>query len=78
MEQGAYGMNQTVINSVLPKLAPLIAKAGGAEGVIDVYTGMVSWRAARARASTVMSFLRTLYRAPGVAPNQPAVPLHMP
>ena len=25
MEQGAYGMNQTVINTVFPRLVPLVA-----------------------------------------------------
>jgi len=39
MQQGAYGMNQTVINSIYPKLVPLIQKANGVFG-IDVYTGM--------------------------------------
>lgn len=36
----AYGMNQTVINSILPKLIPLIAETDGLDGMIDMYTGM--------------------------------------
>jgi lysophospholipase L1-like esterase len=40
MQDRAYGMNQTVINSILPKLMPLIAQADGLDGVIDMYTGM--------------------------------------
>ena len=42
MEQGAYGMNQTIINSVFPELIPLIATANSdvVNGTIDVYTGM--------------------------------------
>ena len=42
MQQGAYGMNQTIINTVFPKLVPLIAKAHSPQvkSVIDVYTGM--------------------------------------
>jgi lysophospholipase L1-like esterase len=39
-QQGAYGMNQTVINSVFPKLVPLIQKANNVLGPIDIYTGM--------------------------------------
>ena len=39
--KGAYGMNQTVINSVYPKLVPMIAKANAPiDGVIDVFHGM--------------------------------------
>ena len=34
-------MNQTVINSVYPKLVPMIAKANAPiDGVIDVFHGM--------------------------------------
>ena len=42
MEQGAYGMNQTIINTVFPRLVPLIAKAHSSQvkSVIDIYTGM--------------------------------------
>eukprot|EP00041_Stephanoeca_diplocostata_P024206 m.606945 g.606945 ORF g.606945 m.606945 type:complete len:340 (-) comp22474_c2_seq2:273-1292(-) len=39
MEQGAYGMNQTIINTVLPRLIPLIGAANKIP-VIDVYKGM--------------------------------------
>merc|ERR1712019_242993 len=39
-QQGIYGMNQTVINSVYPKLIPLIQNATGVLGPIDVYAGM--------------------------------------
>jgi len=52
MQNGAYGMNQTIINTILPQLVPLIGAANAAGGgggvngsaivtsVIDVYTGM--------------------------------------
>jgi len=40
MEQFAYGMNQTVINSVFPGLVPLIAKDNKLDGTIDVFSGM--------------------------------------
>lgn len=40
MQHGAYGMNQTVINSVLPKLAPMIVKAKSTRGPLNLYTGM--------------------------------------
>lgn len=42
MQQGAYGMNQTIINSVFPELIPNIARANRniVRGVIDVYTAM--------------------------------------
>merc|ERR1711907_614025 len=41
MQQYSIGANQTVINSVYPKLVPLITKANeGVLGPIDVYTGM--------------------------------------
>lgn len=40
MQQYSIGANQTVINSVYPKLIPLIEKAGNINGLIDVYTGM--------------------------------------
>jgi hypothetical protein len=42
MENGAYNMNQTLINTIFPKLIPLIAKANSdiVKSVIDVYTGM--------------------------------------
>ena len=42
MENGAYNMNQTIINTIFPKLIPLIARAnpGLVKSVIDVYTGM--------------------------------------
>lgn len=40
MEQFAYGMNQTVINSVFPDLVPLIAKDNKLDGTIDVFSGM--------------------------------------
>ena len=46
---GAYGMNQTVINDVFPKLLPLIVKDSGghAQGPIDIYGAMggdPNWR----------------------------------
>ena len=42
MQLNSYGMNQTVINGVYPKLLPLIAAANqpAVTGVIDVYTPM--------------------------------------
>jgi len=42
MQQGAYGMNQTIINTIFPKLVPLIAAANAdvVTGVVDVYSGM--------------------------------------
>ena len=42
MEDGAYNMNQTIINTIFPALIPLIAKANTdiVKSVIDVYTGM--------------------------------------
>jgi lysophospholipase L1-like esterase len=47
MQHGTYGMNQTVINAVFPKLVPMIAKkAGVPSAAIDVYHGMggtASW-----------------------------------
>ena len=39
MEKDAYGMNQTVINSVFPKLIPLVAEKNDVS-LIDVYGGM--------------------------------------
>jgi acyl-CoA thioesterase-1 len=48
MQQGAYGMNETVINTVLPQLVPRIAAAAGV-GLIDVFSGMggvSAWRTA--------------------------------
>lgn len=38
MQQGAYGMNQTIINTIFPKLVPLIASANAdiVKGTIDV------------------------------------------
>jgi len=49
MQQGAYNMNQTIINSVLPELIPQIAQANrkSVRGVIDVYKamgGVPDWR----------------------------------
>jgi len=41
MEQAAYGMNQTVINSIYPRLLPQIAAAKPAvTGVIDFFVPM--------------------------------------
>merc|ERR1711988_1313742 len=40
MQQYSIGANQTVINSVYPKLVPLITKDNNVNGPIDVYTGM--------------------------------------
>lgn len=42
MQQGAYGMNQTIINTVFPRLIPIIGEAhkDQVKSVIDVYTGM--------------------------------------
>ena len=41
-QDGAYNMNQTIINTVFPRLVPLIAQANAdvVSSVIDVYTGM--------------------------------------
>ena len=36
MEQGAYGMNQSVINDVLPRIVPLIGTANNVTGIVDV------------------------------------------
>merc|ERR1711874_694547 len=40
MAHGALGINQTVINTVLPHLVPLIARNNSVDGVIDVFGGM--------------------------------------
>merc|ERR1711904_84875 len=42
MQNGAYNMNQTIINTIFPQLVPLIGAANSdiVSGVIDVYTGM--------------------------------------
>jgi len=42
MQNGAYNMNQTIINTIFPQLIPLIAKANPDTvlSVVDVYTGM--------------------------------------
>lgn len=42
MQDGAYNMNQTIINTILPQLIPLIAEANKdiVKSVIDVYRGM--------------------------------------
>lgn len=41
MQQGAYAMNQTIINTVFPRLIPLIYQAnnGSLQGLIDIYSG---------------------------------------
>jgi lysophospholipase L1-like esterase len=47
MADRAYGMNQSVINSVLPKLLPLIKATAGLDGLIDIYAamgGVTDWR----------------------------------
>lgn len=48
-QQGAYGMNETVINGVYPKLVPLIQKDNaGVLGPIDLYSqmgGVSDWQA---------------------------------
>ena len=49
MQQGVYGMNQTVINDVFPTIVPAIAAANKADGVIDVFSalgGSTGWRKA--------------------------------
>jgi hypothetical protein len=47
MQQGAYGMNQSVINDVLPKLVSAINKDNNVDtGVIDIFTalgGVADW-----------------------------------
>jgi len=40
MQKDSIGANQTVINSVYPKLVPLIEKKAAVNGIIDIYTGM--------------------------------------
>jgi len=42
MQDGAYNMNQTIINTIYPQLIPLIGAANSdiVSGVVDVYTGM--------------------------------------
>ena len=40
MEHSVYGMNQTVINTVLPKLIPLIGDANDVDGIINIYENM--------------------------------------
>eukprot|EP00966_Prymnesium_polylepis_P064295 1490596-Prymnesium_polylepis.1 len=37
MQERAYGMNQTVINSVFPTLVPAIASANKLRGAIDIF-----------------------------------------
>lgn len=47
MQNNAYGMNQTVINGVYPKLIPLIQKANSVLGPIDLYSqmgGVADWK----------------------------------
>ena len=39
LQQGVYGMNQTVINSMYPKLIPMIAKENNVELITQVYDG---------------------------------------
>jgi len=42
MQDGAYNMNQTIINTIFPQLIPMIGAANSdvVTGVVDVYTGM--------------------------------------
>jgi lysophospholipase L1-like esterase len=40
MQDKAYGMNQTVINTVLPELIPLISSENHLTGTIDVFSGL--------------------------------------
>jgi len=47
MQNTAYGMNQTVINGVFPKLVPLIQKDNSVLGPIDLYSqmgGVADWK----------------------------------
>lgn len=47
MKEGAYGMSEAVINSVFPKLVPLIQKDAGVLGPIDVFAsmgGVADWK----------------------------------
>lgn len=49
MQENFFGMNRTVINSVYPKLIPLIAKENHLSGTIDVFSGMggvANWESA--------------------------------
>jgi len=39
LKQGVYGMNQTVINSLYPKLIPMIARENNVELITQVYNG---------------------------------------
>lgn len=59
MQQGAYGMNQTVINSVYPNLIPLIQKDNaGVLGPIDLYHemgGTADWETRFPKSCTVDS-----------------------
>lgn len=40
MHRSAYGINQTIINTVFPRLIPAIQKANSVLGPIDVFTGL--------------------------------------
>jgi len=47
MQQAAYGMNQTVINSVYPKLVPMIGQTNKVDGIVDFYStmgGVADWK----------------------------------
>ena len=39
LRQGVYGMNQTVINSLFPKLIPMIARENNVQVITQVYMG---------------------------------------
>jgi len=58
-QQGAYGMNQTVINCVYPKLVPLIQKDNaGVFGPIDLYSpmgGVPDWQTKFPKSCTLNS-----------------------
>merc|ERR1712146_547540 len=40
MQLDSYGMNQTVINTVFPKIVPQIAQANQLQGHVDLYAAM--------------------------------------
>ena len=38
MQEGAYGMNETVINTILPQIVPLVKAKSRVDGIIDLTT----------------------------------------
>merc|ERR1712107_268539 len=76
MQDGAYNMNQTIINTIYPRLIPLIGAANSdiVSSVIDVYTGMggvpaPDWETQMPDKCTLDS---TCFHANGTAMSSPA------